>query len=363
MRILLLLGSVAALMSATLLFMSSGAQADTMSNPPVISSIAASSTDTGATITWNTDQQADGQVLYGSTTSYNASSTLITTLSTGHTAFLGGLTPNTTYHYQIVSANASGTVATSSDQTFTTASTTATSTPADTTQPTLSGILASSTGTSTTNIIWQTNEPATSQVFYGFTNAYGSMSMLDTSLVENHSVTLMGLAPNTLYHYQVWSSDVATNTASSSDYTFTTLPTTSTSTPPTGSSTIDMLQAQIDSLKNRVSILEGLVAWLMGNTGGGTTTPPTGGTGILDQNGITLTAGHSIDLVGHNFGHEESVLITLGSTTVATAHADGGGNFSTGSFAGPTSPGTYTYTATGQTSGITANATITVVNP
>ena len=92
-----------------------------------------------------------------------------------------------------------------------------------------------------------------------------------------------------------------------------------------------------------------------------TTTPPTTSTGQIDQNGQTVRAGTTIDFSGRNFGHEESVIVSLNGAIVATAHADGGGNFSTGSLSVPTTVGTYTYTFTGQTSGITGSATITVI--
>jgi hypothetical protein len=123
-----------------------------------------------------------------------------------------------------------------------------------------------------------------------------------------------------------------------------------------------MLQAQINALMARINILENFLAMFgFGGGGTGTTTPPTtGGSGTIDQNGLNINAGSSLDLSGRNFGHEETVKVTLNGTTVATAHADGGGNFSTGSIAGPTVAGTYVYTFVGQSSGITATATVTV---
>lgn len=99
---------------------------------PIISNIAATTTDTTASITWDTDQQTDGQILYGTTTDYSASTTLNTSLLTSHLMVLTGLTPNTQYHYQILSANASSTQASSTDQIFFTLETPATSTPTTT---------------------------------------------------------------------------------------------------------------------------------------------------------------------------------------------------------------------------------------
>jgi hypothetical protein len=64
----------------------------------------------------------------------------------------------------------------------------------------------------------------TSQVNYGLTSAYGSSTALDTTQVYYHAKLITGLTPGTTYHYQVVSIDPNNNTASSADYTFTTLP-------------------------------------------------------------------------------------------------------------------------------------------
>lgn len=95
---------------------------------PVISNIAVTSNGTStATITWNTDVAATGNLSYGTTTAYGASSTLETTATTTHAVTLNNLAEATLYHFQISESTAGGT-ATSSDQTFFTQST-ASSTP------------------------------------------------------------------------------------------------------------------------------------------------------------------------------------------------------------------------------------------
>jgi hypothetical protein len=91
----------------------------------------------------------------------------------------------------------------------------------DTTPPIISAIASTRTANSAT-ITWTTNEPATSQVNYGSTSSYGSSSSLDTSLVQNHSVTISNLSRKTSYHFQVVSKDGAGNIANSIDQTFTT---------------------------------------------------------------------------------------------------------------------------------------------
>lgn len=101
------------------------------------------------------------------------------------------------------------------------------------------------------------------------------------------------------------------------------------------------------------------------STGTGTTTTPSNTTGTardatVNPPSITVRVGNSVDFNGRNFGHEENVIIALNGQTIRNAHADGGGNFTTGSVSVPTTPGTYTYTFTGQMSGSTRSVTVMV---
>ncbi|MFA6474048.1 MAG: Ig-like domain-containing protein [Patescibacteria group bacterium] len=89
--------------------------------PPVISSITTSAiTLTSGSILWNTDEVADTLVQYGTTLSYGSQSTLNATLTTTHLQTLTGLLPGTTYHYRVISKDASNNSTTSGDNTFTT---------------------------------------------------------------------------------------------------------------------------------------------------------------------------------------------------------------------------------------------------
>lgn len=100
--------------------------------PPTISSISALDiTSSGTTITWTTEEASKTQVQYGTTTSYESLTTLDPTLVTSHSQDLSGLTASTDYHYRVISIDAAGYLATSADQTFTTAD-------PDTTPPTIS---------------------------------------------------------------------------------------------------------------------------------------------------------------------------------------------------------------------------------
>jgi peptidoglycan hydrolase-like protein with peptidoglycan-binding domain/phosphodiesterase/alkaline phosphatase D-like protein len=185
--------------------------------PPVISAIAATSVSSIAeNVTWVTDELAVSTFEYGTTMSYGSSASISGSAAIGGTAALTGLAPATTYYYCIHSTDTSGNASSACGQSFTTAAA------PDTTAPTLSAIVVASLATSTATITWTTSEAASAQVEYGTTASYGSTSSLDGNLSLTHSATLTGLTPNTIYHYQVRSTDAAGNLATSTDATFTT---------------------------------------------------------------------------------------------------------------------------------------------
>lgn len=85
---------------------------------PSISNIAVSASDTTATITWSLDTAASGTVYYGTTNSYGSS---VNTGAQGYEKVtLTGLSPSTTYHFQIQIVGVSGTTVVA-DNTFVTA--------------------------------------------------------------------------------------------------------------------------------------------------------------------------------------------------------------------------------------------------
>ncbi len=177
---------------------------------PVISAESAGTpTDTGATITWTTDENSNSQVIYGLTSSYGSQTILHAVSVTSHSEAVSGLSASTTYHYRAKSTDAAGNNGTSaSDHTFTTAAGAA---------PVISAIDATPIGDTTATIVWTTDIASNSQVVYGLTSGYGSSTTLDPTTVTSHSVNLTGLDASTGYHYAV-KSGVTTST----DRTFTT---------------------------------------------------------------------------------------------------------------------------------------------
>ncbi len=82
--------------------------------------------------------------------------------------------------------------------------------------PEISNLQVASTTHSGATITWTTDTPATTQVNYGTTSAYGSSSF-DGTPKTSHSVTLSGLEEITHYFFQAASGNaVATTTATSS---------------------------------------------------------------------------------------------------------------------------------------------------
>jgi hypothetical protein len=88
----------------------------------------------------------------------------------------------------------------------------------------ITAVSALSIAQTTAAIRWTVSAPATGQVEYGTTLAYGSFGALENSYIyTTHYQSLSGLAAGVLYHYRVLSTDAAANSAVSADYTFTTL--------------------------------------------------------------------------------------------------------------------------------------------
>jgi hypothetical protein len=191
--------------------------------PPFISGITASSTSSSTeNIAWTTNEPATSRVYYATSSSFNpalALSVSNASLVTGHVVGLSGLNANTTYYFRVVSRDASGNVATSTEQSFLTAS------GADVTAPLLSGIGVTGITTSSASVIWTTNESATTRVYYSTStpvNSVTAFSYFNAALVVGHAAPLASLLPGTQYRFIVVSADGSGNTATSSEGSFVT---------------------------------------------------------------------------------------------------------------------------------------------
>jgi len=184
--------------------------------PPIISNIQVINiTMTSGEVTWDTNEIADSCVEYGLTSSYELGMICNPAYVLSHSIVLPGLTPDTLYHFRVISTDPHSNRAVSGDHTFRTL--------ADDQPPIISNIRVINITTTSAEIVWDTNELATSQVDWGLTSAYGNETPIDFTYVTEHHVILTGLTPDTLYHFRVRSYDMAGNGAVSGDNTFRTL--------------------------------------------------------------------------------------------------------------------------------------------
>lgn len=211
------------------------------STPPKISGVSSAGIATdSAVISWITSERATSQVTF-SQTSYSGNSyasaaeaqaeygswtTLDPTLSLGHSAGLGGLTPNTTYYYRAMSADAVGNETVSDEGSFTTLE--------DKEEPAISDIIIANVSGNSAIIVWNTDEDATTRVVYDTTShadytdyASSAPSPADTTADSlGHGVVLSGLVADTTYYYRVVSADAYGNLAVSDEFSFVTEDTT-----------------------------------------------------------------------------------------------------------------------------------------
>lgn len=356
------------------------ALADTAAFSMVIPS--SSADGTAETLRWNSDIPVSSQAEFGTSTDYGTYSAMDTNVMTNHSLTVYNLTPQALYHFRVIGLEAGGARSVSLDQTFTTGGSRATSTntanTATSTNTTGTPVVSSVVVTPDTNgtgatVAWTTDATTGSQIQYGTTNAYG-LSTSNSAMNTNHSMALLGLTPGTMYHYRIVFTDASGNVVNGEDRTFTTATvagggSTATTTAPTTSDLPAQFQQLLQLLEQQINLLRQQIATLLaanGSSGGGTIFPQvpvgtiTGGPLSVTAGNSSVRAGSSVNFGGRNFGSEESVSIMLNGAQVGTAHADGSGNFSTGSMSAPTTPGMYVYTLKGAVSGATGTVTINV---
>ena len=236
---------------------------------PVITGVAATAGETTATVSWNTDVVSDGFVIYDTVAGFTSPKEQGSSakVSTGQTVSLVGLTAATTYFYRARSTSLYG--GSTTDGTVRSFTTSASSVvpPAppvggggvliidktDKITPTISAVTVSNVLSDSATINWQTDETANSFITFGKTASYGQTTGQWDS-VESHSVTLIGLSPETKYFFRALSADESGNLASSTESSFTTLTleqeiAQATSTTPANEPTPDNLAAALEKAR------------------------------------------------------------------------------------------------------------------
>jgi beta-lactamase superfamily II metal-dependent hydrolase len=70
------------------------------------------------------------------------------------------------------------------------------------------------------DIVWSTNESATSVLKYGTSSGSYTSTVTDSTMVVSHEISLTNLTPFTTYYYVVESTDATSNTTTSDEYIF-----------------------------------------------------------------------------------------------------------------------------------------------
>jgi len=217
--------------------------------PPSFSSIAVSGIPTtNAAVTWSTDQSSNSTVVYGTTSAYG-STTSSGSFVTSHSISLTGLNLlAVTYHYAVVSTNAQGYTATSTDQTFTTVNNTAPSVPANFT--------ATATSTSEIDLSWNASTGNGTYPIAGYQIFRNGTQVGTTTSGTAYADT--GLTASTTYTYAVDAYDTGGNvSAQTTGVSTSTLSAAATFTPGPGIATNAIINANFASTTETFSGLNG----------------------------------------------------------------------------------------------------------
>ncbi len=261
---------------------------------------------------------------WGTTTAYGLTTPVVAvgsgTSTLSFSAPLSTLSPDSTYHYQMVAYNSGGTN-NGGDVSFTTvtqSATTGTATPVSPTSETLNGTVSPNGWGITANFEW------------GTTTAYGNTAP-GTPWTESGTgtiplaTTLTGLSPNTTYHYKMVTYITAFPfvTAGGNDQTFTTqspsTPPTIAITSPTSGSTYSTSSSTIN-LGGTAGANDGIakVTWSNSQAGNSGTAS---GTTSWTANSISLNSGANVITVTayDNAGNTSTATLTVTYTITPTA--------------------------------------------
>ena len=174
--------------------------------PPVITSspVVTLRTPYKALIEWRTSTPSTSRVNYGTSEDYGrfvASDELVQ----HHKVLLTPLEPQTLYHFQVVSVDASGNEVRSEDNTFVTRGNPDVHPPGIVKKP-----YVIFRGTDRVTVGWEMDEPSNGYIEYGQNNDYDQRVEIAEHERE-HRVTLTGLTPNTTYRARVYMVDTEGN--------------------------------------------------------------------------------------------------------------------------------------------------------
>ncbi len=187
---------------------------------PIISDVStAEIRNTQATVTWSTDQDSDSYVVFSTSSSFTASSTVGSPLTvSSHEVVLPSLLPGTTYYYYVQSGQVTDKNTIEGQHEYYTFETTA-----DITAPVITFDSGGDVVVSDTSLVitFSTNETATSTINYGTSLSYGSV-IANNNLNSDHRYVFTGLLPGTAYYLSMRVADVDGNISSALQFSVTT---------------------------------------------------------------------------------------------------------------------------------------------
>jgi len=180
------------------------------STPPTILAVRVGEVGaTGATITWETDEETRDMLYYGINNFTQAVEIIPGTL---HIVLLQSLQPETRYRFKITSKDFSGNASESKEYEFTTT---------DNTPPDIFDVKTDLNPTSSL-IEWKTDEPSSTQVRYGTDEKVAKIENV-AGMTESHRVVLKNLSLHTKYYYRIVSQDSHGNISETQIFQFETL--------------------------------------------------------------------------------------------------------------------------------------------
>ncbi len=182
----------------------------TLTSPDTVAPIIAAGpeeigkTDVKVAIRWKTDELADGYVEFGETEAYG-DITGTEKYSKEHIIPLTNLTPDTEYHYKIISTDITGNKYQSEDFSFKTKK------EEDKKPPViLNGPIVKNRTYNTATIVWVTDEVSDGFVYFG-TDTSSTELVGHEEDITFHSISLTNLSSSTIYYYKVKSEDPSGN--------------------------------------------------------------------------------------------------------------------------------------------------------
>lgn len=268
---------------------------------PVISNINIDLSDTGVTITWNTDIATSSRITYGISGGSGTLQKSSSLFDTEHSVELTGLAPATKYYYQIKVTDSSGQStknATGSWPTFTTLA----EPPQDTTGPVISNENVSRDSHSVI-ISWNTDEQATSVITYGMSGSSSTLQNSSSVLVTDHLIELTDLNPETEYYYQIKVTDSSGNITKNATGVwpkFTTLAEVDTTGPIISNENVSPDSHSVIISWNTDEVASSRIVYGV-----------SGGSSTLDKSSSVFVSDHAVELTGLNPNTEYYYQITM----------------------------------------------------